>query len=79
MTISCPTCKSKRSMVKDSRPTIGTIRRRRECYSCGGRFTTVEIVVDDNETAVGMAALVADKRIDRDKLLAIVADLNRMV
>ena len=40
----CPFCHKDQSMVIDSR-TIesgATIRRRRECTSCGGRFTTVE-------------------------------------
>ena len=40
----CPFCHKDQSKVIDSR-TIesgATIRRRRECISCGGRFTTVE-------------------------------------
>ena len=40
----CPFCHKDQSEVIDSR-TIesgATIRRRRECTSCGGRFTTVE-------------------------------------
>ena len=40
----CPFCHKDQSKVIDSR-TIesgATIRRRRECTSCGGRFTTVE-------------------------------------
>lgn len=40
----CPHCGSPDSRVLDSRPTLeGTaIRRRRECPSCGARFTTYE-------------------------------------
>lgn len=42
----CPFCQHDTSQVKDSRPTEdGTaIRRRRECSSCGARFTTFERV-----------------------------------
>ena len=40
----CPYCDFLESKVIDSRPTDegGTIRRRRECMSCGKRFTTYE-------------------------------------
>ncbi len=42
----CPYCSSEDSQVKDSRPAEdGTsIRRRRICPDCGGRFTTFERV-----------------------------------
>ena len=42
----CPFCAHDDSQVKDSRPTEdGTaIRRRRQCTSCGARFTTFERV-----------------------------------
>jgi len=41
----CPFCAYTESKVVDSRPTEeGSIRRRRECLSCGGRFTTYETV-----------------------------------
>ena len=40
----CPFCQSDDSQVKDSRPTEdnSSIRRRRVCSACGGRFTTFE-------------------------------------
>lgn len=40
----CPFCQSDDSQVKDSRPTEdnSSIRRRRACPDCGGRFTTFE-------------------------------------
>lgn len=40
----CPFCGHEDTQVKDSRPAddSSTIRRRRECPSCGGRFTTFE-------------------------------------
>ncbi len=42
----CPFCAHDDSQVKDSRPTEDNtaIRRRRQCDSCGGRFTTFERV-----------------------------------
>ena len=42
----CPYCGSPDSQVKDSRPTDDntSIRRRRVCPDCGGRFTTFERV-----------------------------------
>ena len=42
----CPFCAHDDSQVKDSRPTEDntSIRRRRQCGSCGGRFTTFERV-----------------------------------
>jgi transcriptional repressor NrdR len=40
----CPFCQSDGIQVKDSRPTEdnSSIRRRRVCSECGGRFTTFE-------------------------------------
>lgn len=42
----CPFCNSEDTQVKDSRPTDdnSSIRRRRACSGCGGRFTTFERV-----------------------------------
>jgi transcriptional repressor NrdR len=42
----CPYCAHDDSQVKDSRPTEDntSIRRRRQCESCGARFTTFERV-----------------------------------
>ncbi len=42
----CPYCAYSESKVIDSRPTdeSNSIRRRRECLSCGKRFTTYETV-----------------------------------
>ena len=42
----CPFCGDQESKVVDSRPTdeSSSIRRRRECLSCGKRFTTYETV-----------------------------------
>jgi transcriptional repressor NrdR len=42
----CPYCGGLETQVKDSRPTedASSIRRRRVCPDCGGRFTTFERV-----------------------------------
>ena len=40
----CPYCGFEDSKVIDSRPSDERKRRRRECLSCGKRFTTYEIV-----------------------------------
>ncbi len=42
----CPYCGCEDSKVIDSRPTDDNerIRRRRECFNCGKRFTTYEII-----------------------------------
>ena len=42
----CPYCGCENTQVKDSRPTEEnqSIRRRRSCEDCGGRFTTFERV-----------------------------------
>ncbi|MDO5124874.1 MAG: transcriptional regulator NrdR [Ruminococcus sp.] len=40
----CPFCNFDDTKVIDSRPSEGKKRRRRECASCGRRFTTYEVV-----------------------------------
>ena len=42
----CPYCSCEDSKVVDSRPTDEgeRIRRRRECFNCGKRFTTYEVI-----------------------------------
>jgi transcriptional repressor NrdR len=65
----CPYCGSLETQVKDSRPTedAASIRRRRVCPDCGGRFTTFE--------RVQLRELVVVKKtgrrvpFDRDKLM----------
>ena len=65
----CPYCGYGESRVIDSRPTEDDekIRRRRECLSCGRRFTTYEIV-----EATPLMVVKKDKSrqlFDREKLL----------
>lgn len=44
LTMKCPFCGFEDTKVIDSRPSEGKKRRRRECTSCGKRFTTYEVV-----------------------------------
>ncbi len=64
----CPFCGCDDTQVKDSRPTEDntTIRRRRVCGDCGGRFTTFERIQLRELTVVKKSG----KRVpfDRDKL-----------
>lgn len=39
----CPTCRSHKGRVLDSRPREAGIYRRRECDKCGERFSTMEV------------------------------------
>jgi transcriptional repressor NrdR len=64
----CPYCGSLDTQVKDSRPTddSSSIRRRRVCSVCGGRFTTFERVQLRELTVVKKSGRRAP--FDRDKL-----------
>jgi len=65
----CPYCGSLDTQVKDSRPTedASSIRRRRVCPDCGGRFTTFERV----QLRELMVVKKSGRRVpfDRDKLM----------
>ena len=58
----CPQCKSLATAVVDSRSDDGKsrVRRRRDCASCGLRWTTIEVPRDEDaiafESAVGRCA-----------------------
>lgn len=41
--MNCPRCGHKHATVIDSRGQTLTIRRRRKCLGCGGRWTTFEV------------------------------------
>jgi transcriptional repressor NrdR len=65
----CPYCSSLDTQVKDSRPSDdnSTIRRRRVCPDCGGRFTTFERVQLRELTVVKRSG--RRTPFDRDKLI----------
>lgn len=89
----CPFCGYPDSQVKDSRPgeDLASIRRRRQCPNCNGRFTTYEyiqskdlIVVKKNDVRVPFQReklfrsilLATGKRgIDTEKINTIVEDI----
>ena len=93
----CPYCAHDDSQVKDSRPTEDNtaIRRRRQCESCGARFTTFErvqlrditvIKSDDNREAFDRAkieqsvALACRKRgIAQERLDQLVSGIQRQI
>jgi len=71
--VRCPFCAHENSQVKDSRPTEDntSIRRRRQCESCGARFTTFERVQLREVTVVKSGVDGAEPRrepFDRQKL-----------
>jgi transcriptional repressor NrdR len=69
----CPFCAHDDSQVKDSRPTEdgAAIRRRRQCESCGARFTTFERIQLRELTIVKSEG--RKESFDRDKLARSVA------
>lgn len=64
----CPYCGADNTQVKDSRPSEDntTIRRRRVCIDCGGRFTTFERIQLRELTVLKKSGRRAP--FDRDKL-----------
>lgn len=65
----CPYCSGTESRVIDSRPAEDSekIRRRRECLSCGQRFTTYEMV--ENTPLIVVKKDKSRQMFDREKLL----------
>ncbi len=64
----CPFCGYTESKVIDSRPTDESerIRRRRECMSCGKRFTTYEVI--ENVPIIVVKKDKSREAFDREKL-----------
>ena len=93
----CPFCAHDDTQVKDSRPTEdnASIRRRRQCSSCGARFTTFErvqlreVVVAksgdrrepfDRSKLEHSIALASRKRgIDQERLDQLISGIQRQV
>ena len=93
----CPFCGHEETQVKDSRPTEdGTsIRRRRVCPTCGGRFTTFERVqlreltvvkrsgrrvpFDRDKLARSMRIALRKRPVDDDKLEQVINTLVRQM
>jgi transcriptional repressor NrdR len=66
----CPFCNAEDTQVKDSRQSEegGTIRRRRFCSNCGGRFTTYERIQLRDLTVIKNNG--TKEPFERDKLFA---------
>jgi transcriptional repressor NrdR len=65
--VNCPRCDSPTRTLETRRVPDGAIRRRRECTSCGHRFTTYERAVPDVPQVVKRDG--TRQPFDRDKLL----------
>lgn len=94
-TVRCPYCHFRDSKVTDSRANDDGIRRRRQCISCGERFTTVETVQfstvqlvkkdgrreDFNREKLlrGLRAACAKRNISVAQLEAVVAEIEARV
>ena len=93
--MNCPRCATEDTRVVDSRPSDGgaTIRRRRECTTCGHRFTTYEryalsITVrkrngsiedfDPAKIRQGVESALADRPVPPDTIAKILANLPEL-
>lgn len=90
----CPACGHLRDRVVDSRQTDDgrSIRRRRECETCGGRFTTFERIetatvqvrkrggevepFDASKVAAGVSAACKSRPVDPGQIAVLVADVE---
>lgn len=90
----CPACGHLRDRVVDSRQTedARSIRRRRECETCGGRFTTFERIetatvqvrkrggevepFDASKVAAGVSAACKSRPVDPGQIAVLVADVE---
>ena len=90
----CPSCGHDDTRVIDSRAqdTTNAIKRRRECRSCGYRFTTfercedpIEVIKSDgsvqpfdrNKLLVGLMRATSKRDIDLSELNALIDDIER--
>ena len=70
--MNCPRCESPTKTLETRRVADGAIRRRRECSSCGHRFTTYERAVPETLQVIKRDG--SRQPLDREKLLG---SLNR--
>ena len=93
----CPQCQHDESKVVDSRTVArdGSIRRRRECLSCGNRFTTYEYIMKqpllvvkkdgqrveyDRDRILRSIQIAANKRpVSAETILDAVSDIHRQI
>lgn len=90
----CPVCEHTESKVVDSRPADDgdSIRRRRECLSCGHRFTTYErlgeqpviVIKSDNSSEAfdreklmrGLLIACAKRPVPREDIIALISGIE---
>lgn len=88
----CPFCGFEDTKVIDSRPSEGKKRRRRECTSCGKRFTTYEVVekpmlmvykrdgsfepFDRGKLIKGLQTAIKKRPVSVDQMTALVDDIE---
>jgi transcriptional repressor NrdR len=70
--VNCPRCDSSTKTLETRRVPDGAVRRRRECTSCGHRFTTYERAVPETLEVIKRDG--TRQAFDREKLLG---SLNR--
>ncbi len=93
----CPACNTDGDKVIDSRPAADgrAIRRRRECFSCGNRFTTYEQVetpgpnvvksdgrresFDSDKITAGLKLALKKRPVSNERLGAVVSDIATRV
>ncbi|HEY0221544.1 transcriptional regulator NrdR [Lactovum miscens] len=91
----CPKCQSENFKVLDTRASDDSVRRRRECLSCGYRFTTYErieqptllVVKKDNTREVfdrekitkGIVQSAQKRPISSEKIEAVVEEIEQKV
>jgi transcriptional repressor NrdR len=95
--LNCPYCGHPDSRVVDSRETESkeAIRRRRECFACGQRFTTYEMIeqipivvvkrdgstelFDGEKLLRGLTRACTKRNVAMERLQAVVADIERQL
>lgn len=64
MVSKCPICGLQNSLVIDTRntyiKTYSFIRRRRECQSCGNRWSTIEVPLEIGQKLIKIADLIKE-------------------
>lgn len=93
----CPFCNCEDTQVKDSRPSEDntTIRRRRVCSDCGGRFTTFEriqlrelvvlkksgerVPFDRDKLARSVSVALRKRPVDQDRIERLVSGVVRQL
>lgn len=80
----CPNC-GRKSQVIDSRPnraSLGAVGRRRKCFGCGRRWSTIEVLPDDAHNTflpserARLRVIAAEVKTLADEVIKLVSKLN---